>query len=329
MKSVVRWLAAAVVIMGMLFAGNRIIPQSRAVQPAAETEPQAAEPILQTAAPAVLPEVLPQTLRCEAYAGQMDGEHIFVYDPAVGAMVYCSTEPTERVYPASITKLFSAWVALRFLPGDRVVRVGWELGMLEPGSSSAFLALDSRLTVEDLIRGMLLPSGNDAALVLAAAAGKEIAGDQKITAREAVTAFVAEMNREAQELGLQNTHFENPHGWHGENHYSCPADLGVIASLALEEPLIRRTMGLAQTRVTITSGETHIWTNTNRLVKPDSPQYCPEAIGMKTGYTEAAGYCLLAAFGESNPLVVGIFGSSDSTARYADAAALYRAYLAE
>ena len=266
---------------------------------------------------------------CAAAAAGVEAGHIFVYDSGNREMVYCSTEPGDKVYPASITKLFAAWVALRFLPGDAVVTVGWELGMVEAGSSSAFLALDSRLTVEDLIRGMLLPSGNDAALVLAAAAGREIAHNPNATAREAVAEFVEEMNRAAQAVALCNTHFENPHGCHSENHYSCPADLAVIGTLALEEPIIRSSMGLSELTVTARSGERYTWRNTNRLVRPETEEYIPEALGMKTGYTDAAGYCLLAAFDTGAPLLVGIFGCGDSRTRYESAVEIYRLWSAE
>lgn len=257
---------------------------------------------------------------------ELDAEHIFLYDSAKGEMVYCNTDMYEQLYPASITKLFSAWVALQILPEDTVITAGWELGLLQPGSSAAFIALDSRLTVETLIEGMLLPSGNDAALVLAAAAGRKILGDEKATASVAVAEFVAEMNRAAEALGFRNSHFENPDGYHAQHHYSCCGDLAQIARLALDEPTIARCMELQKDKVTFVSGEVHIWENTNRLINPASSYYNPDAIGMKTGYTGSAGYCLMAAFGEA-PLVVGIFGSQDSTSRYESAAMLYEAWL--
>lgn len=326
MKIFFRWFGLLAGVLSILLAGCapaqlRITePETQPPQPLAETAPP---PETECAAPPS-PEVL-----CALAAEGVDAGHIFVYDPLVGEMVYCSTDPGDKVYPASITKLFTAWVALRFLPGDAVVTAGWELGLLEPGSSSAFLALDSRLTVEDLIQGMLLPSGNDAALVLAAAAGREIGHNPNATAREAVAEFVAEMNRAVQALHLQNTHFENPHGWHGETHYSCPADLAAMAALALDEPIIRSSMGLSEITVAARSGEYYTWHNTNRLVRTDRPGYCPEAIGMKTGYTDAAGHCLLAAFGEETPLVVGVFGCSSSDVRYETAVELYRLCSAE
>ena len=256
----------------------------------------------------------------------LDAEHIFLYDTQKQQMIFCNTDQTDTLYPASITKLFSAWVALQILSEDAVVTAGWELGFLQPGSSTAFIALDSRLTVEMLIEGMLLPSGNDAALVLAAAVGRHLLNEKKATASQAVARFVEEMNRAAQALDLQNSHFENPDGYHAQQHYSCPEDLAKIAWLALDEPVIRRCMELQKDKVTFVSGETLVWENTNRLLNPESDYYCPEAVGMKTGYTSMAGYCLMAAFGE-NPLVVGIFGAKEPLSRYENAAALYDAWL--
>lgn len=259
-------------------------------------------------------------------AAGLDAEHIFLYDTQNQQMIFCNTDQMDTLYPASITKLFSAWVALQILSEDAVVTAGWELGFLQPGSSTAFIALDSRLTVEMLIEGMLLPSGNDAALVLAAAVGRHLLNEKKATASQAVARFVEEMNRAAQALDLQNSHFENPDGYHAQQHYSCPEDLAKIAWLALDEPVIRRCMELQKDKVTFVSGETLVWENTNRLLNPESDYYCPEAVGMKTGYTSMAGYCLMAAFGE-NPLVVGIFGAKEPLSRYENAAALYDAWL--
>ena len=134
------------------------------------------------------------------------------------------------------------------------------------------------------------------------------------------------MNRAAEALDFQNTHFENPDGYHADRHHSCPADLAKIAWLALDEPVIRRCMELQRDKVTFVSGETLVWENTNRLLNPESDYYCPDAVGMKTGYTGSAGYCLMAAFGE-NPLVVGIFGAREPLSRYENAQTLYNAWL--
>lgn len=326
MRTFLQYLALGVVLMVLFYGSSRMNRQAPGEPEPQTTAREAATEPTQPGEPAPVWARKPLRLEEVVPVEEMDAEHIFVYDPGNREMVYCSTELTDRLYPASITKLFSAWVALQILPEDMVVTAGWELGLVQPGSSSAFIALDSRITVEHLIEGMLLPSGNDAALVLAAAVGRHLLGEKNVTALEAVTEFVAEMNRAAEALELQNSHFENPDGYHREGHYSCPADLAKIAALAMDEPVIARCMGLQKDTVTISSGQVHNWVNTNRLLNPQSPYYCPEAVGMKTGYTGEAGYCLMAAFGRERPLIVGIFGGSDAVSRYQDAAVLYAAW---
>lgn len=329
-RGLLRYLGLGVALMLMFFGAARmrsgeVVREPEPVTAASTQETKAStEPEETAGETAALPE--PVGLEAHVDGEKLDGEHVFVYDTGRGELVYCTADPGDMLYPASITKLFTAWVALQMLPEDLEVTAGWELGLLQPGSSAACIALDSHLTVEMLLEGMLLPSGNDAALVLAAAAGRQLAGKQKVTAQEAVALFVEEMNRAAEALDFRNSHFVNPDGYHHPDHYSCPEDLSRIAELALDEPVLRRCMGLRQDRVTFPSGETHVWKNTNRLLNPESDCYCPEAVGMKTGYTQKAGYCLMAAFGSEEPLVVGVFGGSNPVSRYEDAVMLYRTW---
>ena len=256
-------------------------------------------------------------------AEEMTGKCVFVYDCREEELLYCSTDSRECLYPASITKLFSAWVALQYLQPEQTVQAGRELGLLQPGSSTAYIAYGSKLTVEMLVEGMLLPSGNDAAYILAAAAGREILGESQAGATRAVEAFVEEMNRQAEEQGLTGTHFENPDGYHADSHYSCPRDLAVMGKLALEDPVIARYVRCRSDAVRFASGETCTWVNSNRLLNPNSEYYCSSAIGLKTGHTKQAGYCLLAAFEtDGGTLIVGIFGAEESLSRYVDAVAL-------
>ena len=256
-------------------------------------------------------------------AEEMDGSHIFVYDCTEAAMLFCSGDSRDSLYPASITKLFSAWVALQYLQPEQKIQAGRELGLLQPGSSTAYIAYGSVLTAQMLVEGMLLPSGNDAAYVLAAAAGRVLLQDEKAGAARAVEAFVEEMNRQAEDLGLTGTHFENPDGYHSDGHYSCPRDLAVMGVLALENEIIARYARCRSDSVRFASGETCTWSNTNRLLNPESDYYCPAAIGLKTGHTKQGGYCLLAAFETAEePVIVGIFGAESKLSRYADAVTL-------
>lgn len=328
-------LAAATIVMMALFTGYDLAGRGQAVQveepPGIQetekaTEPtRPPEPQIQTAPPETEPdeeELL--RLACGSAAETMDGEHIFVYDPAAYRMVYCGTDPLEAMYPASITKLYTAYLALMYLEPETVVTAGDELKLVQPGSSTAYIARGHRLTVEMLIEAMLLPSGNDAAYVLAAAAGRAIAGDDRLAAEAAVEAFIGEMNREAFRLGLLNTQFANPDGYHDEYHYSCPQDVAVFSSVALADPVIAKYTRMCADAVTFKSGQVITWYNTNLLVNPDSKWYSPHAVGAKTGYTTEAGYCLLAAFREGErEIIVGVFGSGDKHARYHDAVTLW------
>ena len=308
-------------LFALLFALGQLPTTGRAAEPepteaVAETTVSQTEPATQPTEPE--PNPLDWTV-----AETVGAAHIFVYDCAGEEMLYCSTDVRDTLYPASITKLFSAWVALQYLQPEQTVQAGRELGLLQPGSSTAYIAYGSILTVEMLVEGMLLPSGNDAAYILAAAAGRELLGESQAGAALAVEAFVEEMNRQAEEQGLTGTHFENPDGYHADSHYSCPRDLAVMGKLALEDPVIARYVRCRSDAVRFASGETCTWNNSNRLLNPNSEYYCSSAIGLKTGHTKQAGYCLLAAFEtDAGDILVGIFGAADSLSRYSDAVTL-------
>ncbi len=324
-------------VMALFFTGNRLSGRVSAVIAPTSTEatspPEAVETVPETAppAPTTPPTQAAQVrsdvwLTCQETPLFSNAEHALVFDLSTGEMLYCSTPEEETLYPASITKLFSAYVALQYLSADQPVTAGWELGLLKPGSSSAGIALDSRMTVKDLVAAMLLPSGNDAAYVLAAAAGRAFAGDDSLPARDAVASFIDAMNQAAVDAGLVHSHFADPDGYHSEDHYSCPADIGKIAQLALSNPLIAQYAGMEEDTVRFESGECYTWRNTNRLLNPSSDLYCPDAIGLKTGYTHSAGYCVLAAFRrEDREILVGIFGGQDAVTRYSDAVSLFEA----
>lgn len=295
-----------------------------------ETLPQtiateATPPETQAAAAATVPSPDPELVsRLREAMAAMDGSCIFVYDVTGGRMLCSKTAATDKLYPASITKLYTAWLALKYLDPDTVVTAGEELSLVCSGSSLAYISRGCALTVEMLVEAMLLPSGNDAAYVLAAAAGRAIAGDDSLSGTLAVQRFVAEMNRETERLGMVNSNFTNPDGYHTGGHYSCPADMAIIGTLAMENGIILKYAGLEADAVTFASGEKITWYNTNRMVNKGTDQYCADAVGLKTGYTGEAGYCLLAAFDDGEKqILVGIFGAEKNYPRYKNAAALW------
>lgn len=200
---------------------------------------------------------------------------------------------------ASLTKLMTALLILE--RGDLQAEV-----VIQPsdlvGGTAMQLVPGELITVEDLLWGMLIPSGNDAATALA----RYLAGS--------VDAFVAEMNERAVALGLRQTHFVNPHGLDAEGHLSSVNDLLILVRKNWDYPLFRQIV--ATERITING---HLLQNTNQLLGP-----YPGANGVKTGTTDAAGQCLVAGIQRDGHQVFAIIlGSSD---RYSDAQALYERY---
>ncbi|MBR3973437.1 MAG: D-alanyl-D-alanine carboxypeptidase [Oscillospiraceae bacterium] len=263
---------------------------------------------------------------CEELAATLEATQILVYDTASDEILYSKTVEGEKLYPASITKLFSCYVALQYLDPDEIITAGDELDLVAPDSSMAYIYKNQMVKVKTVVEAMMLPSGNDAAQILAAAAGRRISGDESLGAEEAVRTFVQEMNRMAEELGFEKSHFMNPDGYHVGAHYTCIKDMARIAKLALENKTISRYMRLLEEDVVYASGQTNHWKNTNKLLDPEGLYYRTDAIGMKTGRTSQAGYSLMSAFknGDST-LVIGIFGCPDENARFRDSILMVRA----
>ena len=276
----------------------------------------------------VPPETEPPVVLTFAEDFTLESGHYFVYDCARENVMAVSGEMTDKIYPASVTKLFTAYVALRYLEPETVVTVGQEVNMVAADSSLAYIKNGQELTVAQLVEGMLLPSGNDAAYAVAAAAARVKSGDSGLSASEAVKYFVNMMNETAQELGMTGTNFRNPDGYHDHEHYTNCADLVTIARLALDNELIRTCTSTYSDRVTYSSGQIATWTNTNALINPDSQYYCADAVGLKTGSTSYAGFCLLSAFElEGDYIIIGSFGCVRPEDRFIDTLKLYNLVL--
>lgn len=222
----------------------------------------------------------------------------------------------DRIYPASTTKLLTALYALTLLSSEELVTPGDELSLVREGSSIAYIKKNHTLTVEMLIEGMLIPSGNDAAFVLAAAGGNRL--NDSLSGVEAVECFMDGMNAYAEELGLCSTHFTVPDGLAGEEHYSSLEDMAIISRLAFENELIAAYAGQASDSVVYASGHTNTWVNTNALLDTESAYYDARVIGGKTGSLEGCYNVIFLAEQNGERYIIGIFGSNSKDARFAD-----------
>ena len=173
----------------------------------------------------------------------------------------------KRMLIASTTKLMTALVALE--QGGLQQEITVTGGHMAEGSSM-YLRPGEKLTLEMLLYGLLLSSGNDAALAVTECMGGAVP-------------FVARMNEKAAELGMENTHFTNPNGLDDEAHYSTAEDMAKLAAAAMDDPVLRR---VASTRTARIGGRT--LTNHNKLLS--RVEGC---VGLKTGYTRAAGRTLV------------------------------------
>lgn len=198
-------------------------------------------------------------------------ECVVLMEQESGRVLYAENENSEELI-ASITKLLTALVAVESGKDlSEVVAIGPESCNVE--GSSLYLTTETEITLEALLYGMLLHSGNDAATAIAA----HCAGS--------VEAFVEQMNLKAQELGMEHSAFANPHGLNAENHYSSAYDMALVAQACLENSTVAEMVATKQIRL---CGRT--FTNKNKLLS-----LYEGCVGMKTGYTELAGRTLVSA----------------------------------
>jgi D-alanyl-D-alanine carboxypeptidase (penicillin-binding protein 5/6) len=283
-------------------------------------------PPIPTEAPPEVEETVPATTAPpdQKEPPQVSATRYFAYDLRKDMFLAQKGDGDAKLYPASITKLLTCHVMLQYLEPDDKVTVGDAMNLVQFDSSLANLKEGDELTVEQLVAAMMLPSGNDAAQVAAVAAGRAIAGDPSLSYTEAVEVFVREMNLQAWEMGMINSHFANPDGFHHDDHYTSMNDLITLCKTVLTNQTILKYTSKVSEEV-ILPDRTLTWENTNFLLDSDGQTYLPNTIGLKTGYTGKAGSCLMSAFFmEDRILLIGVFGCPAFTEdRYLDTVAIY------
>ena len=262
---------------------------------------------------------------------KLSAKNAFVFDTRTEEFLYASCDTDKSLYPASITKLFSTYVALQYLGIDDKVTVGNELSYVAYDASVVGFQKGDVVSVKSLVYGALLPSGCDASYILAAAAGKVILDNKKASAKNAINAFLEECNRRAQKLGMENTNIANPDGYHASAHYISVQAICIIGQLSLENKHIAKAAATGTATITYTNSQgskvSKTFTNTNKTILSGNKYYHPLSVGLKTGTTDTAGACLLAAYKvEDGYILIGIFGSNSNNSRFTDANALFDAF---
>lgn len=238
-------------------------------------------------------------------------------DAKTGKIIYAKNA-YEKLYPASTTKLMTAILTLENCKlTDTAIVSHNAIYSIPVGYSHASLKEDEELTIEQLLNVLLIPSANDAAIVLA----EHISGS--------VEEFSKLMNEKAKSLGCLNTNFVNPNGIQNKNHYSTAYDLALIGKYALKFPDIKRIAMVKQYTLPTTNKydkTDRIFNATNGLINDDvlNKNYYEYATGLKTGYTDASGYCIVSTAKKDDKELIAVILNSDSISkRYSDCKTLF------
>ncbi len=249
-------------------------------------------------------------------------EYAIVYDVKADEVLFAKNAD-EKCYPASTTKIVTASVLLDNVAEDFKFTAGDELDMVNAGSSLAYLNKGSILSRDMIIDALMLPSGNDAAYTVAANVGRIIGGNDDMSTEMAVKTFVDEMNKTARYIGMENTHFANPDGFHDDDHYTTVHDMLKATLYAMTKPEIMASAAKPNEYTVFESGEEVSWENSNRLIQEYSDIYYMYATGMKTGMTDQSGYCVVATARRfDHDVICIVFGASASDIRWNDTIAL-------
>jgi D-alanyl-D-alanine carboxypeptidase (penicillin-binding protein 5/6) len=204
----------------------------------------------------------------------------YIVVDAESGQVFAQKGAREEVAIASLTKIFTAILAIESAPLDTEITTQ-QADVFGPSSTTMGFGAGETFTLEDLLYGMMLPSGNDAAHAIARHLGQQ-PGD---SAEDAVARFMERLNQRVQDMGLRNTRLVNPHGWGVPGHHSSAWDVAAFMIFALQYPTFVETM--SATNYTTHDGSYYL-TNTNKLLRTYDG-----LIGGKTGYDDDAGWCLV------------------------------------
>lgn len=220
-------------------------------------------------------------------------------EESTGKILYEKNSDEKRA-PASMTKVMSMLLIMEALDNKQISlndEVTISQNAADMGGSQLFLQPNQTAKVEDLLKGIAVASGNDAVVAMA----EKIAGSEE--------KFVDMMNKKAKELGLKNTQFKNPHGLDEEGHYTSAHDMAIMAKELIKHKNILNYTSIYEEYLTKSDG-TKLWmVNTNKLVK-----FYKGVDGLKTGFTQTAGYCLTATAMKNNTRLISVVMGEDTSA---------------
>lgn len=219
-----------------------------------------------------------------------DTVFLVALDDPTHAILGLERNADEKRYPASTTKILTCIVALEQSDPDDLVKISKRACNLSERNSKMGLKPGESYPMIDLLYGLMLPSGNDAAIAIAEHIGGSVDGFAKL------------MNAKAKELGMTGSHFVNPHGLHNAEHYTTARDMAILTAYAFENDTFREIVATVEYTAVSSEGRKIVLRSSNRLLRDVTANtYTPfsclyeNAIGVKTGDTHLAGKCFVAA----------------------------------
>ncbi len=256
--------------------------------------------------------IFPMTIKAETKTDTNDltpsATSAIMIEATTGTILY-EKNANEKLAPASMTKMMSMLLIMEqiekgTLKWDEQVTVSDNASSM--GGSQIFLETGEQMSVQDLLKGISIASGNDATVALA----ERIAGSEE--------EFVKMMNEKAQELGLTSTNFKNATGLDAENHYSSAHDMAMIAKELVKHEKILEFTGTYEDYLRQNTDKSFWLVNTNKLVR-----YYQGVDGLKTGFTNTAGYCLTStALRDDLRLITVVMNEPDPSSRSKETSAL-------
>ena len=245
--------------------------------------------------------IIPVSISAESVDLAPNATSAIIIEASTGTVIYNKNEH-EKLAPASMTKMMGLLLIMEQiekgnLKWDEMITASANASAM--GGSQIFLETGEQMTVEELVKGISIASGNDAMVAMA----ERIAGSEE--------AFVELMNKKASELGLKNTNFKNCTGLDAENHYSSANDMAIIAKELVKHDKILEFSGTYEDYIREGTDKSFWLVNTNKLVR-----FYQGVDGLKTGYTSTAGYCLTATAKRNGMrLITVVMNEPDSTTR--------------
>lgn len=255
------------------------------------------------------------TKRADAYdesdpgnlnAAHIRGESAIVMDQKTGRVLF-EKDADRKMYPASTTKIMTALLALESGRLNETVTVPKQVARLPRDSTLVPLKAGEKLPLLDLLYGLMLPSGNDAAVAIA------------IHVSGSVDDFAAKMNERAAALGCESTRFKNPHGYMQEGHYTTARDLALITREAMKLETFRKIVSTGSyTLPAVSRNKKRKLVSTDEMILEGSSAYYPYEIGVKTGSHSKAGKCFVGAAEKDGAALVTVTLKSTEKGKWAD-----------